>query len=179
MKTFKSFLLLLLVGFGILSCSDKNSLYNYFIDHAEQKGFSASTIPLSLLRPDGVQLTQKQENALEAVNRVNLLYYKTTPDKQAEFTTERNNIKAILKNKNYEELMNLGSQGVVKYIGDDDSMDEIVIFLSDKKMGFAVTRITGEDMTLEKFMELYKLAQQRELPLGMNLSSVTGFMNNN
>ncbi|AXG71745.1 hypothetical protein KORDIASMS9_04002 [Kordia sp. SMS9] len=179
MKTFSSFLLLLCIGVAITSCSDKNSLQNYFIDHAEQSGFSSSTIPISLLRQDGIQLSEKQEEALDAIDRINLLFYRTTPEKQTEFTSERKNIKTILKNKKYEELMNLGNKGVVKYIGTDTAMDEIVIFLSNQEMGFAVTRIIGDNMTIEKFMELYKLTQQRNTPLNFDLTSITKLMGTN
>lgn len=174
MKTFQSLVLLFCITLGFTSCSDKNSLQNYFTDHAEKPGFSSSTIPTSLLRQEGIQLTEKQEEAINAVERVNLLFYRTKPEKQTEFTAERDNIKTILKNKKYEELMNLGNKGVIKYIGTDTTMEEIVVFLSSKEMGFAVTRIIGDDMTIEKFMELYKLAQQRNTPLNFDLGSIIG-----
>ncbi len=179
MKTISSFLLLLCIGLGLTSCSDKNSLQNYFIDHAEQTGFSSSTFPTSLLRQEGIELTKKQEEALDAVARINLLFYRSTPEKQTEYIEERKNIKTILKNEKYEELMNLGNKGVVKYIGTDSAMDEIIIFLSSKEMGFAVTRIIGDDMTAEKFMELYKMTQQRNTPLNFDLGSLTNLMGSN
>ncbi|MEM6720622.1 MAG: DUF4252 domain-containing protein [Bacteroidota bacterium] len=175
MKKTSSFLLLLLVVMMMASCSDKNSLQNYFIDHAEQVGFSSSTIPISILKQEGFQLTQKQEEALDAIDRVNVLLYRADANKKEEFATERNNIKGILKNEKYEDLMNLGRNGAIKYIGTDDAMDEIVIFLSDKQMGgFAVTRIIGDNMTFEKFMELYKLTEQGNMPL--SLGNLSGFM---
>lgn len=179
MKTFPSLLVLLFVAIGMTSCSDKNSLHNYILDHAEQTGYSSSTIPMSLLRQADMKLTKKQEEALDAVDRINLLFYRKDSNKPADYTTERNKLKTILKQKKYEELINLGSNGVIKYIGTDDSIEEIVVFLSDKEMGFAVTRIIGDDMTLEKFMELYKMTEQRDIPLNFNLSSLSGFMSSN
>jgi hypothetical protein len=176
MKTFPSLLVLLLVAIGMTSCSDKNSLHNYILDHAEITGYSSSTIPMSLLRQENMQLTKKQEEALDAVDRINLLLYRKSPNNSADYTTERNKLKTILKQKKYEELINLGNKGVIKYVGTDDSIDEIVVFLSDKEMGFAITRIIGDDMTLEKFMELYKMTEQRDIPLNFNLGSLSSFM---
>ncbi|WP_298511441.1 DUF4252 domain-containing protein [uncultured Kordia sp.] len=179
MKTFTPFLVLLLVVMGLTSCSDKNSLRNYFLDHAEQAGFSSSTIPVSLLKQEGMQLTDKQEEAIEAVDRVNLLFYRIDKTKQETYETEKSNIKAILKQKKYEELINMGRNGVIKYVGTDDSIDEIIVFLSDKEMGFAVTRIIGDDMTLEKFMELYKMSEQRNTPLNFDLGNLSNLMSSN
>lgn len=176
MKTFPSLLVLLFVVIGMTSCSDKNSLHNYILDHAEKKGYSSSTIPMSLLKQESMQLTDKQEEALEAVDRINLLFYRPESINQENFKAERNKIKTILKQEKYEELINLGNNGVIKYVGTDDSIDEIVVFLSDKNMGFAVTRIMGDDMTLEKFMELYKMTEQRDIPLNFNLGSLSNFM---
>ena len=70
----------------------------------------------------------------------------------------------------------MGNNGVIKYVGTDDSIDEIVVFLSDKELGFAITRIIGDDMTLEKFMEIYKMAGQRDIPLNFDLGSLSNFM---
>lgn len=179
MKKRVSLLLLFLVALGITSCSDRNSLHNYFVDNAEKSGFSSSTIPMSLLKQEGISFSKKQEEAMEAIQRVNLLFYKTNPQKQDEFATEKNTVKTILKQEKYEELINLGDRGVVKYIGSDDAMNEIVIFVSDKQMGFAVARISGEDITMEKLMELYKLTQQKEVLSNLNLGSLTNFMSAN
>jgi len=179
MKTFKSILILLLVVMGTTSCSDKNSLRNYFLDHAEKAGFSSSTIPVSLLKQEGMQFTKKQEEALEAVDRVNLLFYRPENMKQEEFTTEKNNVKAILNQEKYEELINLGRNGVIKYIGNDDTIDEIIAFVSEKEMGFAVMRIIGNDMTLEKFMELYKMSEQRSTPFNFDLGNLSNLMSSN
>ncbi|MFK7750360.1 MAG: DUF4252 domain-containing protein [Kordia sp.] len=178
MKTFKPLLGLLLVVISLASCSNGNSLRSYFLDHAEKTGFSSSTIPMSLLRQEGVKLSAKQEEALDAIDRVNLLFYRIDSTKQAEYTVERNNLKKILKDKKYEELINMGNNGVIKYIGTDDSIDEIVVFVSDKQMGFAVTRIIGDDMTLEKFMELYKMTEQRDIPFNFNLGSLSNIIGN-
>ncbi|PTX62899.1 uncharacterized protein DUF4252 [Kordia periserrulae] len=179
MKKYTSLLLLFVLFIGITSCSDKNSLHNYFVDHAEKTGFFSTTLPVSLLRNEALQLTTKQKEAVDAIEHINLLFYKYDAAKEAEFSTERSTISSILKSEKYQELINLGTNGIIKYIGTDDAMDEIVVFLANKDNGFAVTRIIGDNMTLEKFMELYKLTQQKDVPLNFNLGSITNMFSNN
>jgi hypothetical protein len=165
MKSVPSLLVLLLVAVGLTSCSDKNGLQNYILDHAESVGFTSTTIPISSLKQESMQLTEKQQEAFDALDRVSVLLYRFDQNNPEEFTAEKNNIKNILKQDKYEELMSFGNRGVLKYVGSEDSMDEIVIYATDKNTGFAVGRIIGNDMTLEKFMELYQIVQQGNFSL--------------
>ncbi len=175
MKTIQSILILVLLTLGISSCSDKNSLQNYILDNAEKVGFSSSSIPKSIIKPAAVNLTPEQQVAYDAIDRVNVLVYKYDQQKQEEFVTENNKIKTILKQKKYEDLIDLGNKGVIKYAGNEDAIDEIVIFLSNKEMGFAVTRIIGDDMTMNKFMELYQMVGNYSEG-DFNLGELTNFM---
>lgn len=48
----------------------------------------------------------------------------------------------------------------VNYLGEQDAIDEVVIFGSDKEKGFAVVRVIGENMNPN---EILKLAQEIKL----------------
>ncbi|QHI34728.1 hypothetical protein IMCC3317_00720 [Kordia antarctica] len=177
MKTIQSILVLVLISIGMSSCSDKNSLQNYILNSAEKVGFSSSSIPKSIIKPAELNLTAEQQVAFEAVDRINVLIYKYDPTKKEEFIAENKKVKTILQQKKYEELINLGNKGIIKFSGEEDSIDEIIIFLSNKETGFAVARIIGNDMTMNKFMELYKIAGQRDLSEGdMNLGDLSKFL---
>lgn len=178
MKSIPSLLVFLLVAVGLTSCSDKNGLQNYILDHAESVGFTSTTIPISSLKQENLQLTEKQQEAFDAVDRVSVLLYRYDQNKPEEFTTEKNNIKTILKQDKYEELMSFGNKGMLKYVGSEDSMEEIVIYAANKEMGFAVGRIIGDDMTLEKFMELYKIVQQGNFSLS-DFGDFSSFLTSN
>ena len=177
MKTLQSILLLVLISIGISSCSDKNSLQNYILDNAEKVGFSSSSIPKSILKPAELKLTSEQQVAFDAVDRINVLMYKYDPTKEEEFTAESTKVSKILQQEKYEELISFGNKGIIKFSGEEDAIDEIVIFLSNKEMGFAVARIIGDDMTMNKFMELYSMAGQRDVSEGnLNLGEITKFL---
>jgi hypothetical protein len=149
----------LLVCFS--SCSDKSSLQNYILANAEKTGFSSSSIPKSILKPVTTELNEVQQEAYGAIERVNVLAFRVSENTQSAFAEENLKVKTILKQKKYQELISMGTRGIIKYTGDENSIDEIVIFVSDKTIGFAVARIIGDDMTMEKFMELYKLVSQQ------------------
>ncbi|MBC8756828.1 DUF4252 domain-containing protein [Kordia sp. YSTF-M3] len=177
MKTIKSILVLVFITIGISSCSDKNSLQNYILENAEKVGFSSSSIPKSLIKPANLKLTPEQQIAYDAVDRVNVLIYKYDQEKKDDFELQNTRVKTILKQKKYEELMNFGSKGIIKYSGEENAMDEIIIFLSNKEMGFAVARVSGNDMTMNKFMELYKMVGNSSQG-DFNLGALTSFITN-
>jgi len=180
MKTIQSILILVLISIGISSCSDKNSLQSYILDNAEKVGFSSISFPKSIMKPKELKLTPEQQDAYDAIGRVNVLLYKYDATKVEEFTTENAKVKRILKQKKYEELINMGNKGIVKYAGDEDSIDEIIIFLSNKEMGFALTRIIGNDMNMNKFMELYKMVGEGKNSAGnFDFGPLTKFMGTN
>jgi hypothetical protein len=42
----------------------------------------------------------------------------------------------------------------VKFLGEDDAIDEVIIFGSDKEQGFALVRVLGSNMDPAKMMQL-------------------------
>ena len=66
-------------------------------------------------------------------------------------------MKAILKNTKFKELMHVKDKGrniVLKYEGDDNSMDEVIVYASDNSLGFALIRVLGDNMEPAKIMKL-------------------------
>ncbi len=47
-----------------------------------------------------------------------------------------------------------GMSFVIKYEGDDDSMDEVIVYATDKTKGFALIRVLGDNMEPAKIMKL-------------------------
>ena len=42
----------------------------------------------------------------------------------------------------------------LQYLGEEDAIDEVIVFASDDEKGFAVFRLLGEDMQLDQMMKL-------------------------
>lgn len=178
MKKLSSIISILVLLICFSSCSDKNSLQNYILTNAENVGFSSSSIPKSILKPMAAEMNETQLEAYEAIDRVNVLAYRISDTNAETYAAESKKIKSILKQEKYQELISIGSRGVIKYTGNEDTMDEIVIFVTDKNFGFAVARVIGDDMTMNKFMELYKLIGEQDLSAdGMDLGVFSNFLN--
>ena len=73
-------------------------------------------------------------------------------------------------------MLRLGNlnDGRVKicYVGDDEVIDELIVFGRSNKYGFAVIRVLGDDMEVSKIMELGPIISQ----LNTEDINVEGFM---
>ena len=62
---------------------------------------------------------------------------------------------------------------IVKYIGTDTTIDELIIFGSAKDRGFAIVRVLGNNMEPAKIMSLGSVVNQ----MSSDENSVEEFMN--
>ena len=138
-----------LVTFFFVGCSSEQSLQEYFIDNKENPNFIAIDIPASILKIDEAALTDKQKKAMASLKKLNLLAFNKTETNTTEYTLEKAAIKEILKNDDFIELMKFNSKygkGVIKYLGDDDAIDEVIIYGDRQEQGFVLVRVLGNNM---------------------------------
>ncbi len=139
-----------------ISCSSEASLQKYYIDSQENKNFISLDVPASVLKlKDNV--TPEEKEALASLKKFNVLAFKKDGSNDAEFTQEKQKVKIILKNPKFKELMRVKDKGrniVIKYEGDDTTMDEVIVYASDKTQGFALVRVLGDNMDPAKIMKL-------------------------
>ncbi|GAL67535.1 DUF4252 domain-containing protein [Jejuia pallidilutea] len=141
----------------LVSCNSEPSLQRYFVDHQEMPNFISQDIPVSMVKVDKTNFTEAQHEAFNSVRRLNFLGFNINETNTAIYTDELEKVKTILKQGKYQDLMEFSDKGrkiLVKYIGDDDEADEVVVFGSANDMGFAVVRILGDDMSPEKMVAL-------------------------
>jgi hypothetical protein len=154
----KSFLLFVFASICLVSCNAKPTLQTYFVDHQETPNFISMDVPVSFLGTDDIQMTEIQRQAINSIDKLNMLGYSLKSGNIDVFNAEVGNVKALLKDKRYNELLRLGNQkdGRVKisYIGDDDTIDELVVFGRSNTYGFAIIRVLGDNMDIAKIMEL-------------------------
>jgi len=156
-RTFKIICLLTILSTVLVSCNNEKSLQRYFVDHQEQPNFISQDLPISMVKIDKTNFTEAQNEAFESVRRLNFLGFNVNDTNKDVYASELDNVKSILKQEKYEDLMEFSDKGrkiLVKYIGDDNEADEVVVFGSAEDMGFAVVRILGSDMSPEKMMTL-------------------------
>ncbi len=152
----------------LTSCNSDPSLQQYFVDHQGDNDFIAVDIPSSLLDKDNIELNAEEQEALESVKKVNFLGLQLNEENKNRFEKERVAINKILNSDKYETLMKFGSNGtnaVLKYTGDDDDIDEVIVFATDQKRGLALVRVLGDNMRPEKMAKLARSVEEGKLDL--------------
>jgi hypothetical protein len=179
MKQFHEILLFLFLLFGLQSCDIKPTLQTYFVDHQETPNFITMDVPVSFLGVDDIQLTNTQNEAINSIDKLNMIGYNLKSGSMDVFNEEVAKIKILLKDERYNELMRLGNpkEGKIKisYIGDDDAMDELIVFGESKEFGFAIIRVLGDDMNVSKIMELGPIINKLDTKQ-MNVNGFLDFM---
>ena len=155
-----------LAGLIFLSaCSSTQSLQEYYVDSTENPNFISVDVPTSVLNLEEADLTDGQRQALNSLKKLNLLAFRKTTENAEEFKIENAKVKAILKNDEFKELMKLNSQygkGVIKYLGDEDAIDEVIIYGSSNEKGFALIRVLGDDMNPAHIVQLMQAIQKSD-----------------
>ncbi|MBP2832959.1 DUF4252 domain-containing protein [Aquimarina sp. U1-2] len=154
--------------FLCFSCNTSTSLQQYFVDHQGDEDFIAVDVPSSLLDKEKMTLNAEEKEALESIKKVNFLALPLTEKKKERYEAESNAINTILSAEKYETLMKFGSNGtnvVLKYTGDEDDIDEVIVFATDKKKGLALVRILGDNMRPEKMAQLARSVEKGKIDL--------------
>ncbi len=177
-RTFKMSLIVTLISLVLVSCgNDKPSLQRYFVDHQESANFSSVDLPVSMLNLDDTKLSKEQKEAYKSVRRLNFLGFKLNEANKDNYQSELNTVKTILKAEKYQELIEFqdsGNKFSVKYLGDDDKADEVIVLGSSSNYGFGVFRLLGDDMKPEKIYLLVDAIRHSDVDTN-KLKEITNF----
>lgn len=157
------YILPVLMMLMMASCEQKPTLQKYFVEKSETKDFATIDVGKSIIKTDKLKLSAEEQKALESVDKLNLLIFKSNKDNANTFDTEKANIKSVLQEDNYDELMkvSLGGGGMsVSTKGEGEHIEEFVLFLHNKDTGMGVLRVLGDDMTPNNVMTLVNIIQK-------------------
>lgn len=152
-----------LIAILLMSCNSTPSLQKYYVENQENQDFMVVDIPTSILNIAIDSLTEKQQKAYQSIGKLNILAFKKTDDNVATYELERQKVKNILADDTYKTLIKYGgnSQGaVVKYLGEDTAIDEVVLFGADNTQGFGIVRILGDDMNPAQLLDLIEVIKK-------------------
>ena len=155
-----------LAALTLFSCSNEKSLQRYLVDRQDDDSFLNIDIAASLLQTDNNRLSQEEKDILETVKKINVVAYPIKGENTADYEVKRLELKDIIDQEQYKMLMKYGSnkQGAtLKYLGEEDAIDEIIVFASDDEKGFALFRLLGEKMEPAKMMKLMTAIEKGDL----------------
>ena len=152
----------------VSSCNSEPTLQKYFVENSDKKGFVAVDVSPSIINVDKTKLTAEQKTALESFDKMNILAFKLDESNKTEFDLESQKITQILKGKNYQELMKVGSgqdAASVSFVGDEDHINEFILFAKKKDNGFAVVRVLGNDMNPNNIMNILSILKSSNIDM--------------
>ncbi len=150
---------------GLVACSSTQSLQEYYVDNSGNPNFLTVDLPVGLLDMEKADLKAEEREALESLDKLNILAFKKNDTNEAEYNVERTKVKAILKNSKFTELMRMNTEygkATIKYMGDDDAVDEVIIYGDSKEKGFILVRVLGDDMNPAHLVQFIKAIEKSD-----------------
>ncbi len=157
MTLIKYFTALVIAALTLVSCSDGTSLQRYLVDKQEDDRYIKLDLATSLLQSDEADFTQEQQDILNTIKKVNVVAYPIKGENAEDYESEKALLKEIIGQEKYKTLMKMGSNksgATLKYLGEEDAIDEVIVFASDSERGFAVFRLLGDDMQPGQMIKL-------------------------
>lgn len=151
-----------------MSCSNEPSLQKYFVEKSENKDFVLLDVSPGIIDVDKAKLSSEQQTALASFDKMNILVFKSNEQNAAQYVSETQKVRAILKGKDYQELIKIGSGkdgASVSFVGEEDDIDEFVFFAKNQENGFAVVRILGNDMNPNNIMNMISVLQSANIDM--------------
>lgn len=166
MKTsIKNIVVSLLITAALTSCGyGGETLQGYYVVNQEAPNFISVDIPVSFVNLENAELTDVQREAYESIDKLNMLGYRKSDDNIEDYKAELVKVQTILKDDRYQELFRGGNSSdgriIVKYIGTDTTIDELIIFGTMNEAGFGIIRVLGNNMEPAKIMKLGDVVNQ-------------------
>jgi Domain of unknown function (DUF4252) len=157
-----------IISLVLSSCTGEPTLQKYFVENSEKKDFIVLDVAPSIINVDKSKLTTDQKTALASFDKMNILAFKLDEKNKDAYDMESQKVTEILKGKDYQELMKVGSgkdAASISYIGDDDHINEFILFAKKKDNGFAVVRILGNDMNPNNIMNMLSLLKSANVDM--------------
>lgn len=162
----KIYRLTLVVLVLVLSaCSSEQSLQEYYVDNSENPNFLSFDVPVSILNLKEIDLSVKQKEAISSLKKLDIIAFKKTAENAVTYQSEKTTVKAILKHDDFIELMKMNTpygKATVRYLGDEDAIDEVVIYGDNDEKGFALIRVLGKDMNPANMLQLLQAIQKSD-----------------
>ncbi|WP_295335284.1 DUF4252 domain-containing protein [Flavobacterium sp.] len=163
-----AFFTAVLVSLFLMSCTNEPSLQKYFVEKSENKDFVLLDVSPGIIDVDKAKLSSEQQSALASFDKMNILVFKSNQQNAAQYQSETQKVGTILKGKDYQELIKIGSGkdgASVSFVGEEDNIDEFVFFAKSQENGFAVVRILGNDMNPNNIMNMISVLQSANIDM--------------
>jgi hypothetical protein len=165
----RKFTVVFVCALVLFSCDSKPSLQKYFVEKTESSKFIAVDLSPNIIKTNKVNFSDTEKAALESFDKMNVIVFKSDSTDVTGYETELTEVKTILKENTYQQLMKFGSGNdgaAIYFVGNDDEhIEEFVVLAQKKENGFAVIRVLGNDMNPNHVLNMLSLLQKSNLDL--------------
>ena len=154
-----TFLLALMVS----ACNKEQTLQEYIVESKENSEYMSLDMPASIIKMDETNLSEENKATLATIKKMNFLAFPLSASNKEMYTTEKQKVTQILKQDSFTELMRVkGKVGdiIVTFVGDEEAIDEVIIFGASDEKGFALARVLGKQMNPA---DILKIAQHMKI----------------
>lgn len=173
MRFFKNLIGLIVIGMTVTSCGEK-SLQKYLVEKQDDVKFVKLDLATSLLEGKNSNFTEEERDILNTIKKVNVVAYPIKNGDTVDYIIEKKELEAILSQERYKELTRIRSNdwnASIKYTGDEEAIDEMILYANDNVRGFAVFRLLGDNMRPDQMLKLMDAAERGDL----DFSKLGGF----
>ncbi|MCF6307194.1 MAG: DUF4252 domain-containing protein [Flavobacteriaceae bacterium] len=159
------------IGLAVLtlfSCSNEQSLQRYLVDRQDDDAFLKVDIAASLLQAKDADFSQEEKDILATVKKINVVAFPLKGENVANYEVKKKELKDIINQKQYKTLMKFDSNNkgaVLKYLGEEESIDEVIIFVSDDEKGFALFRLLGKNINPAQIIKLMNSIEKGDMDI--------------
>ncbi|QAA83070.1 DUF4252 domain-containing protein [Aequorivita sp. H23M31] len=167
MALLRNLMVITLTALTLISCSDK-SLQKYLVAKQDDPKFVKVDLPTSLLEGKNSSFGQEEKDILKTIKKINVVAYPIKAGDTTEYLSERNELESILRQDRFKELTRIKSKNwnaTLKYTGEEDAIDEVIVYANDSERGFAIFRLLGKNMRPDQMLHLMKSVEDGDLDL--------------
>lgn len=165
------------VGFALgfltlMSCDNSKSLQSYIVEKQEDDRFMKVDFATSLMS-EMDSLPQDQKDVLQSIKKMNVVAYPKKEGTEIDYEAEKGRLSVIFDQEKYKTLgkFKANNQNItLMYLGEEDAIDEVIVYGRDDEKGLAVFRLLGDDMNPNDVMKLSSMIENGNV----DLSKLTG-----
>ena len=166
-----------IIGFALglmtlLSCDNSKSLQSYIVEKQQDNKFMKVDFATSLMS-EMDSLPQEQKEILQSIKKMNVIAYKKDEGTEADYAVEKERLAGIFNQEKYKMLgkFKANNQNIkLMYLGEEDAIDEVIVYGRDDEKGLAVFRLLGDDMNPNDAVKILNMLEKGDL----DLSQLTG-----
>lgn len=142
----------LVITMSFTACQNSKSLQKYIVEKSENPNFITMHIsPEDFLKTSIVT----SENPLAKIKNIHVLMF--NKDDKPQLNKEYEEIKNLLKNEKYQELVRTTNKGIkfqVNYVGSDQDIEEVIVLLNQNQEQLALLRILSNKLTINDISKI-------------------------